>query len=148
MPLTTVTTRMDVDAGGVEVLDGAALHVEEVADLAVRVGRVVDAVELEVGHAEAAFFASMASWRSCANMTPLVAHCTAKKPLVRAYSMARRKCGESVGSPRELDAHLAARLHGERVVEDLLDLFPLELVDVADLVRVMKHGRTSCCSGS
>ena len=42
-----------VDARGVEVLDGAQLHVEEVADLAVAVGGVGDAVELQVRDAQA-----------------------------------------------------------------------------------------------
>src|SRR6185312_11326474 len=36
----------DVDAGLVQVVDGLELHVERVADLAVRVGSVADAVEL------------------------------------------------------------------------------------------------------
>src|SRR5690606_4071228 len=43
----------DVDAGAPEVLDGPQLDVEEVADETVRVGRVADAVELEVRVAEA-----------------------------------------------------------------------------------------------
>ena len=43
----------DVDAGRVEVLDRAQLDVEEVADLAVRVGLLADAVELQVGDAQA-----------------------------------------------------------------------------------------------
>ncbi len=45
----------DVDAGLVQVVDGLELHVERVADLAVRVGGVADAVELEVGVAETGF---------------------------------------------------------------------------------------------
>ena len=45
----------DVDAGAVQVLDGPELDVEQVADPAVRVGGVADAVELEVGVAEAGF---------------------------------------------------------------------------------------------
>ena len=45
--------RHDVDAGAVEVLDRAQLDVEQVADAAVRVGRVADAVELQVGVAQA-----------------------------------------------------------------------------------------------
>src|SRR6266566_4966822 len=45
----------DVDAGLVEIVDGLELHVERVADLAVRVGRVADAVELQVGVAETGF---------------------------------------------------------------------------------------------
>ena len=40
----------------------------------------------------------------------------------------------------ELDRELAARLDRGRVVEQLLDVVPLELVDVADLVRVHEAG--------
>ena len=47
--------RNDVDAGAVQVLDRAQLHVEEVADLAVRVGSVADAVELQVRVAQTGF---------------------------------------------------------------------------------------------
>ena len=50
---------------------------------------------------------------------------------------ASRKCGESVGSPPENCTDIWRRgLMDDRVVEDLLDLVPLELVDVADLVGV------------
>ena len=38
----------DLDAGVVQVLDRAQLHVEQVADRAMRVGRVADAIELQV----------------------------------------------------------------------------------------------------
>src|SRR5262249_3345512 len=37
---------------------------------------------------------------------------------------------------RELHAQLSLRLHAERVVEDLVDVVPRELVHEADLVRV------------
>src|SRR6202030_3853572 len=40
--------RDDVDARAVQVLDRAKLHVEQVANAAMRVGRVPDAVELQV----------------------------------------------------------------------------------------------------
>ena len=43
----------DLDAGFVQVVDGLQLDVEQVADLAVRVGGVADAVELEVDVAQA-----------------------------------------------------------------------------------------------
>src|SRR5438445_751493 len=42
----------NVDAGAVQVLDRAQLHIEEVSDAAMRVCRVADAVELEVRVAE------------------------------------------------------------------------------------------------
>ncbi len=43
----------DVHAGAMEVLDGAQLDVEQVADVAVRVGRIADAVELQVDVSQA-----------------------------------------------------------------------------------------------
>src|ERR1700760_1407094 len=45
----------DVDAGFVQIVDGLELDVERVADLTVRVGGVADAIELQVGIAEAGF---------------------------------------------------------------------------------------------
>ena len=50
----------DVDAGCVEVLDRAQLDVEEVADLAVLVVLVADAVELQVGEAQPGLGAPLA----------------------------------------------------------------------------------------
>ncbi len=47
--------RHDLDAGGVQVLDGLQLNVEQVAYGAVRIGRIADAVELQVGIAHAGF---------------------------------------------------------------------------------------------
>ncbi len=47
--------RHDVHAGFVQVVDSAQLHVKQVADLAVRVGGVADAVELQVSVAQARF---------------------------------------------------------------------------------------------
>ena len=40
----------------------------------------------------------------------------------------------------ELHRHLAARLDHQRVIEDFLNFFPAQLVDVADLVRVHEAG--------
>ena len=45
----------DVDAGFMQIVDGLQLHVEQVADFAMRVGGVADAVELEVDVAETGF---------------------------------------------------------------------------------------------
>src|ERR1041384_480583 len=45
----------DLDASFVQVVDGAHLHVEEVADLAVAVGVVADTVELQVNVTQTGF---------------------------------------------------------------------------------------------
>ena len=66
----------DVDAGLVQVLDGLELHVEQVADLAVRVGGVADAVELQVGVAQTGFRGGLGELLDLANSMPLVAACT------------------------------------------------------------------------
>ena len=69
----------DVDAGGVQVLDRAQLHVEQVADLAMGVGLLADAVELQVGDAHARPRApARANSASCAKRMPLVAAWTLK----------------------------------------------------------------------
>ena len=56
--------RHDVDASLVEVLDRAKLHVEQVADAAVRVGGVADAVKLQVRVAETRFSSSLGELRA------------------------------------------------------------------------------------
>ena len=57
----------DFNAGFVQIVDGLQLYVEQVADLAVRVGSVADAVELEVDVAETGFGSGaaelLATWR-------------------------------------------------------------------------------------
>ena len=55
MPLTIVTDRNDFHAGAVQVVDGFELYVEQVADGAMRVGGVADAVELQIGVAHSGF---------------------------------------------------------------------------------------------
>ena len=68
--------RNDFDTCFVQVVDGLQLYVEQVADLAVRVGRVADAVELKVDVAETGFAAARQSSLLLANSMPLEAACT------------------------------------------------------------------------
>ena len=66
--------RDDVDAGAPEVLDRAQLHVKQVADPAVRVGGVADAVKLQVRVAQARPWRLRArtpgSWRTRCRWSP------------------------------------------------------------------------------
>ena len=66
--------RNDIDAGGVQVLDRAQLDVEQVADETMRVGGVADAVELQIGVAQAGFGRGLArtqgSWRTRCRWSP------------------------------------------------------------------------------
>ena len=80
MPLMIVITGMMSTPVGVQVLDGPQFHVEEVADFAVRVGRVADAVELQVGVAQAGFGGLLAeirsSWRTRCRWWPPARRCS------------------------------------------------------------------------
>ena len=127
----------DVDAVLLQVLDRAQLDVVEVADLAVLVVLVADAVELQVGEAQARLGRLLrevlvlreadAVGRALDGEVAELAGVADRRQEVRR---------ERRLAARELDRQLAARLDRGRVVEQLLDLFPLELVDVADLVGV------------
>ena len=76
-PLTIVTTGTMSTPALQQVLDRAQLDVEQVADQAVRVGGVADAVELQVGVAQARpRRRALANSGLLANSMPLVAACT------------------------------------------------------------------------
>jgi len=63
--------RDDVDAGGVKVLDRAQLDVEEVADQAMGVGGVADAIELEVRVAQTCFCCRTGELRALCELDPV-----------------------------------------------------------------------------
>ena len=92
----------DVDAGAVQVLDRAQLDVEEVADLAMAVGLVADAVELQVAEPQAGL-----PWRPGRTPAPGRSECRSTRTARRSSrsrarsASASRKCGLSVGSPPE-----------------------------------------------
>ena len=133
--------RNDVDAGVVQVLDRAELDVEEVADAAMRVGRVADAVKLQVRVAKAGFGGGFRELRALGELDAVgrrlhavVADFARVADRIQEVRRHRRL------SARELHRHLPARLDRDRVVEHLLDVFPRELVDEPDLVRVHEAG--------
>ncbi len=127
----------DVDAGGAQLLDGAELHVVEVLDLAVAVGLVGDAVELEVGHAEAGLLALLGEAGLLGEAEPVGGALDGEVALLPGVADGVEEVGRERGlAAGELDRHLPPGLHLRRVVEDLGDLVPGELVDVADLVGV------------
>ncbi len=127
----------DVDAGAVQVLNRLELHVEEIADAAVRVGRVADAVELEIRVAEAGLSRFLRELGTLGELDAVgrrlhavVAHLAGVADGVEEVRRNRRLAAG------ELHRHLPARLDGDRVVEHHLDVVPRELVDEPDLVRV------------
>ncbi len=129
--------RHDVHTRLVEVLDGAQLDVEEIPDAAVRVGGVADAVELQVRVAETRFGRRLGELGALGELDAVgrrlhavVADLAGVANRVQEVRRHRRLAA------RELHRHLPARLDGDGVVEHLLDVFPGELMDEPDLVRV------------
>ncbi len=120
-----------------EVVERAELDVVEVPDAAVRVRLVPDAVELEVREAQARLVCGPRELRllreADAVRRALDREVADLACVARGLEEERRDRGLAA---RELDGHLALRLDRDGVVEDLLDVVPDELVDVADLVRV------------
>ena len=133
--------RDDVDAVVPEVLDRLQLHVEQVADAAMRVRGVADAVELQIRVTQARFGRRLRELRALGELDAVgrrlhrvvadLARVTHRVEEVRRH---RRLAA------RELHRHLPARLDRDGVVEDLLDVFPAQLVDEPDLVRVHEAG--------
>ena len=126
-----------VDAVLVEVLDRPQLDVVEVADLAVLVVLVADAVELEVRE-------SQPGLRGLPREVRILGEAdSVGRALHREVAELARVAdrGQEVRRERRLPAgelhrELPPRLDRGRVVEQLLDVLPLELVDVTHLVRV------------
>ena len=133
--------RHDVDAGLVEVLDRAQLHVEEVADAAMRVGGVADAVELQVGVAQARFGRRLGELRALGELDAVGRRLHAVvADLARVADRVEEVRRHRRLAAGELHRHLPPRLDRDRVVEHLLDVFPRQLVDEPDLVRVHEAG--------
>ena len=92
----------DFDARLVHVLDGAQLHVEQVAHLAVAVGVVADAVELQVGVAHARFEGLLAEILALGELDAVGGRLHAVVARLCARSAWRqRNTGCMVGSPPE-----------------------------------------------
>ena len=131
----------DLNAGFVQVVDGLQLYVEQVADLAVRVGSVADAVELEIDVAESGFGSGAAEFLALGEFNAV--RCGLHGVVANLARVGDRV--KEVGRQRglaaaELHAHLPLGLDGDGVVEHGLDLVPGELVDEANLVGVHEAG--------
>ena len=127
----------DLDAGVVHVLDRLDLDVEQVADLAVLVRLVADPVELQVRVAHPGVGGRFGELRVLGELDAVgrgLHRVVADLPAV-LYGLEEVRRHRRLAA-RELDRHLAARLDLDRVVQNRLDLFPLELVDESDLVGV------------
>src|SRR5215469_16576268 len=131
----------DFDSGPVQVLDGLQLHVEEIADKAVRVGGVADAVELKIGVTQTRFGGLLGELKTLGELDAVgrrlhgvVSH------LARISDGVEEVRGESGLAAGELYRHLTPRLDGDGVIQHSLDFVPRKFVDEPDLVGVHKAG--------
>jgi len=122
-------------------MNGLELHVERVADLAVRVGCVADAVELEVSVTKTGFSGGLGELLRLGELDTvgrgLNGGVTNLAGVGDGVEEVRGQRGLAAG---ELDRHLTLGLDGDRVVEHGLDLVPGEFVDEADLIGVHEAG--------
>ncbi len=115
----------DFDAGLVKIVNRLQLDVEQVANLAVGIGCVADAIELEIGVAQAGFGCCAAKLFALGEFNSVRRGLHAVVANLARVSdgveEVRRECGLAA---RELNAHLPLGLDGDGVVEHGLNFFP------------------------
>ena len=127
----------DFNAGFVHVLDGAQLHVKEVADLAMPVGVVTDTVELQVRVTHARLkrlLAELFALREFDAVGSSLHAVVANLASVRHRLQKVRAHGRFAAA--ELHGHLSARLDFQSIVENFLNFVPAQLMHVTNLVSV------------
>jgi hypothetical protein len=118
-----------------------SFHVKQVAHLAVAVGVVADAVELQVGIAHARFKGLLAKFLALGKLDAVGRRLHAVvADLARIANRIEKARVHGRLAAGELHRHLAPRLDLQSVIEDFLNLFPGKLVNVAHLVRVHEAG--------
>src|SRR5580704_2041132 len=127
----------NVDTSCVHVFDGAQFYVEQVADLAVAVRVIANAVKLQVGVTQARFESLGAEILALGELDSVGSS---------LHAVVANFAGEANGvkearvhgwlAAGKLYGHLAARLDLGSVLEDFLNLFPVQFVNIADLVGV------------
>ena len=133
--------RNDVDAVVPQVFDRLQLDVEQVADAAMRVGGVADAVELQIRVAKPRVGRRLRELRALGELDAVCRRLHRVVPdLARVAHGVEEIRRHRRLAARELHRHLPARLDGDRVIENLFDVFPAQLVDETDLVRVHEAG--------
>ena len=129
--------RDDVDAGGPEIFNRAQFDVEQIAHQPVRIRRVSDAVELQIGVAETRLESSPGEFLALRELDPVGRrlHRVVADLLGVAHGVEEVRRHRGLAA-RELHRHLTSWLQRDRIVQHRLDLVPRELVDEADLVRI------------
>ena len=101
------------------------------------VGLIGGSVELQVHQSESGILGAPAKPRILGEEYPIGGALDAKIANLSGVADGLQEMGTEGGlAAAELNAHLAARLNGQRVIEDLLDVFPVELVDVSYLIGI------------
>ena len=131
----------DIDTGFMQVVDSLKLHVERVADLAVRVGSVADAIELQVGVTQTSFRGCLGEFLGLGELDSIGCGLDGRVTNLAGVGYGVKEVWRQRRlATRELHRHLALGLDGHGVVEHGLDLVPRKLVDEADLVGVHEAG--------
>src|SRR4030095_9142799 len=109
----------------------------EIADEPVRIRRVADPVELEVRVAQTRFSGRLRGLRALREFDAVGRGLHAVvADLARVADSVEEIRREGRLAARELHRHLAARLDGDRVVENLLDVVPGQLMYESHLVCI------------
>ena len=131
----------DLDSRFVHVFDGSQLHVKQVAHLSVAVRIVADSIELQIRITKAGFERLAAKFLALGEFDAVGCGLHAVVPeLLRIGNGSDKVRAQGRFAAGKLHRHLAARLDLQRVVENLLDVVPAQLVNVAHLVGVHEAG--------
>ena len=127
----------DVDSGVVKVFDRAQLHVEEVAHAAVRVGGVPDAVELQIGIAQARLGGGLRKLRILGEFDAVRSglHTVVTNFPRVSYRVQKVRRDRRLAS-RKLHRHLSLWFDGDGVIENLLNPCQTQLMHEAHLVGI------------
>src|SRR6202022_1726408 len=124
-----------------EVFDRAKLDVVKVADLAMLIVLVADAVELQIGEAQSRLrrLAGELFFLREADSVGRALHGEIAE-LARISDRGEEMRREGRLSARKLNGELPPRLDRNSVVEKLLDFLPFQLMDESDLVGAHEPG--------
>src|SRR5215472_541793 len=129
--------RHDTDAGIGQILDRAQLYIEKISYAAMRVRAITDAVELQISIAQSGRGRGGSEFGAASKFDPVRGRLD--HPIANLAGVANgcEKIGrEGRLTTGELDRQLAARPDGDRIVEQLTNRIPVQLVDESDLIGI------------
>jgi len=131
----------DFDAGFVHVFNGAQLDVKQVADLAMSIGVVANAIELQVGVAHAGFKGLLAEFLALGEFDAVGGglHAVVADLAGVGHGLEEVRTHGWLAAG-ELHGHLTAWLDAQSVIKNFLNFVPTEFVNVTNLVGVHEAG--------